>query len=638
MKNWIRSLSAKIICFILCVVFLTVTVLSVVGAVYMIAGQFYVLPKEYVKESLFEDMLRSDSNNILWHHIGDEEYHYYSVYDYDPTITNVRYTVVSPEGEVFGTNSYFTSFDFSFKWIFYKDKDGNYTEIDYYFEGAENKENADIYTVNMSVDPDLSVKDQYFFFDLVIDVTYSLLYWIYPIGIFSLIAFAACFIILMCTSGRRPDSEELHQGLFSQIPIDILIGLCTLGIYAMFWFIWDVIYTGEVVATVLSIVGALISANIILGLFITVAYRIKAKTLLSNTLIWIIAKLIFKLFKSLFKSIAFMLRAIPLVWKTSVFALANLLTDFILLLMVWNYNDAGFILWLLKALLILPLIIYCALMLRKLEKGGEALASGDLSGRIDTAKMFGNFKKHGENLNSISAGMATAVEKRLQSERMKTELITNVSHDIKTPLTSIINYSRLIAENDCNCEKHSEYSEVLLRKSEHLKRLLDDLVEISKASTGNLEVSLSSCDAAVLIAQAEGEFREKCESAKLTFICSFPDRPLYMMADPRRIWRVFENIMSNACKYSLPNSRVYLTLEKEGDDVVFTFRNTSREAIKVSGEELTQRFVRGDSSRTTEGNGLGLSIAKSLTELQGGTMDITIDGDLFKVTLRFPEI
>ncbi len=638
MKNWIRSLSAKIICFILCVVCLCITVASVVGAALFISGGFYVFPKEYMIDSTFEQMLKSASNNILWHHIPDEEYHYYHIYDYDSDITNIRYNVVSEDGKIIGSNSESKSHDFSFKWIFYKDADGNYSEIDYYFDGDENRENADIYTVNMSVDRDFPVNDEYFFYNFLINAAYALLYWVYPIGLLALALCVACFIVLMCTAGRRPDSDEIHSGIFTAVPIDLLITLMTCGVWLLFYLLWDVWYTGEVVAAVLSIVLALISANILLGLCITIAVRIKQKKLFSNTLVWIVCKLIFKLFRSVFRFIGFFFRSIPLIWKTSLFIIANIVIDIFLLPMIGNGNDFGFLLWLLKTLVVVPLLIYCALMLRRLEKGGEALASGDFSKEIDTTRMFGNFKKHGDNLNSISAGMAAAVEKRLQSERMKTELITNVSHDIKTPLTSIINYSRLIAENACSCEKHSEYSEVLLRKSEHLKRLLDDLVEISKASTGNLEISLSSCDAAVLIAQAEGEFREKCESANLSFICSFPDRPLYIMADPRRIWRVFENLMSNACKYSLPGSRVYLTLEKDAGDVVITFRNTSKDELCVSAEELTQRFVRGDSSRTTEGNGLGLSIAKSLTELQGGKMDITIDGDLFKVTLCFPEV
>ena len=349
-------------------------------------------------------------------------------------------------------------------------------------------------------------------------------------------------------------------------------------------------------------------------------------------------KLLFKGIVHVGKAFLSLILAIPLIWRTVLFVLANLAADLLLLVSAYNWSELAFFFWAVKTLLILPLILYGAIMLRRLERGGKAIAKGDLSYRIDTKCMLWDFKRHGENLNSISSGMACAVEERLQSERMKTELITNVSHDIKTPLTSIINYSGLIAKEECTCESHREYAEVLVRKSEHLKRLLDDLVEISKAATGNLDVALFPCEADVLLSQAAGEFEGRCRAANLELITSAPEQPVSIMADSRRIWRVFENLMSNACKYSLPGSRVYLSLEKDKNDAVFIFRNTSRTPLNVSPEELCARFVRGDSSRTTEGNGLGLSIAKSLTELQGGKIDIIIDGDLFKVVLRFPAV
>ena len=184
-------------------------------------------------------------------------------------------------------------------------------------------------------------------------------------------------------------------------------------------------------------------------------------------------------------------------------------------------------------------------------------------------------------------------------------------------------------------EKIAEYADVLKRQSEKLKRLLEDLIEASKASTGNLDVHLTPCDAAVLVTQAEGEYQEKLDAAGLTLIARKPEDPLYILADGRRLWRVFDNLMNNVCKYSQPGTRVYLTLEKQGSDAVFTFRNTSREELNVTPEELMERFVRGDSSRSTEGSGLGLSIARSFTELQNGKMELDIDGDLFKVILRF---
>ncbi|MBE6586849.1 MAG: HAMP domain-containing histidine kinase [Ruminococcaceae bacterium] len=472
----------------------------------------------------------------------------------------------------------------------------------------------------------------------MIDVTYSLLYWVYPIGLLSLALSVACFIILMCSSGRRPDRDGVFPGIFNKVPIDLFLALLAGGIILLFWLIWEVWYTGEIVGAILTGILTVISVNVALGLCMSIAARIKEKTLLSNTLIWIVLKLFARFFKLLGKALSALTGAIPVIWKAVLAIICNFSIDIFLLMMAYSWDEVAFFLWSVKTALLLPFLLYGAVMLTRLEKGGKAIAQGDLSYRVSTAHMIGGFKRHGNDLNSISDGMTKAVEERLKSERMKTELITNVSHDIKTPITSIINYSSLIAEEECNCEKHREYSEVLIRKSEHLKRLLSDLVEVSKASTGNLDVEPVPCDGAVLLSQVAGEFEDLCKNASLELICSYPSTPVSIMADPKKIWRVFENLMGNACKYSLPGSRVYLSLESDGAKASFIIRNTSKAPIAATADELCSRFVRGDSSRTTEGNGLGLSIAQSLTELQGGKMDVTVDGDLFKVVITFPNI
>ena len=218
---------------------------------------------------------------------------------------------------------------------------------------------------------------------------------------------------------------------------------------------------------------------------------------------------------------------------------------------------------------------------------------------------------------------------------MRTELITNVSHDIKTPLTSIINYVDLIKKEQPENEKINEYVAVLDRQSSRLKKLIEDLVEASKASSGSLKVELSECDAGVLRSQTVGEFDERRKKAELTPVLTVPDMPVKIMADGRHLWRVLENLTSNVCKYSLPGTRVYMDLTVRNGKAVITFKNISKYPLNISGDELMERFVRGDTSRNTEGSGLGLSIARSLTELQGGDMKIDIDGDLFKATLKF---
>ncbi len=273
----------------------------------------------------------------------------------------------------------------------------------------------------------------------------------------------------------------------------------------------------------------------------------------------------------------------------------------------------------------------------------------------------------------------------MKSERFKTELITNVSHDIKTPLTSIINYVDLLEKEKLNNETAEEYLEVLERQSARLKKLIEDLMEASKASTGNLEVNLEALEAGVSLIQIVGEFDEKMSAAKLKLlidkpqnpvyiladsrhfwrvidnlmnnICKYaqpfdekmsaaklkllidkPQNPVYILADSRHFWRVIDNLMNNICKYAQPGTRVYINLEKMGDMARLTFRNTSKYPLNISSEELMERFVRGDSSRNTEGSGLGLSIAKSLMDLMKGRFSLYVDGDLFKVVLEFPEV
>ena len=368
------------------------------------------------------------------------------------------------------------------------------------------------------------------------------------------------------------------------------------------------------------------------------ACRVKEKTLLQNTVTRRVLVFLWKAIKRIATFTKGLVQGVPLVWKTAAVMGISFLVDGILFTLAYEGNDVAVVLWIIKCLVIGSFCIYTALGARTLQKAAHTMAKGELSYRLNTSNLYGDWKRHGEDLNSISAGMELAVEEKLKSERMKAELVTNVSHDIKTPLTSIINYASLLCNEVCENEKYHAYAEVLVRKSEHLKRLLEDLVEISKANTGNLEVNLQKVDAAVMLQQTAGEFQQRCEQANLQLITSLPNEKIEIMADGRRLWRVFENLLGNALKYSMPHTRVYFSLTSVDGQAVFTLRNTSREMLNISQEELSERFVRGDAARNGEGSGLGLSIAKSLTELQNGSMKITVDGDLFKVELRFAKV
>lgn len=268
----------------------------------------------------------------------------------------------------------------------------------------------------------------------------------------------------------------------------------------------------------------------------------------------------------------------------------------------------------------------------------EKIADGDTAYQMDLKGLSGKELEMGYMINSIGTGLEQALQEQVKSERLKADLITNVSHDIKTPLTSIINYVDLLKRENLPGEKVQEYLNVLDQKSQRLKNLTEDLVEASKASSGNVKLEMTTLDLVEMIWQTNGEFEEKFATRQLELIASLPSQCLLIYADGRHLWRVLENVYNNAFKYAMAHSRVYTDVIQEDEWVYFTIKNVSESPLNVHGSELTERFVRGDVSRTTEGSGLGLSIAQSLTKLQGGTFDIIIDGDLFKVKIGFPMV
>lgn len=272
----------------------------------------------------------------------------------------------------------------------------------------------------------------------------------------------------------------------------------------------------------------------------------------------------------------------------------------------------------------------------RLQEGIKRLAGGDLTYKMDTKHLHGPFRMYAHDLNRISAGMTVEVERRMKSEHLKTELLTNVSHDIKTPLTSIINYVDLLKNQDIASEDTKSYVEVLDRQSHRLKKLLEDLIEASKAATGNITAELAPTDAAELLRQAEGEYNERLREQKLIPVLRIDAETCSILADGRLLWRVFDNLLGNIVKYAMPGTRVYLELSHRSDRCVITVRNISKDELGIEAEELMERFVRGDAARATEGSGLGLSIARSLTECMKGGFDLVLDGDLFKVILDFP--
>ena len=284
----------------------------------------------------------------------------------------------------------------------------------------------------------------------------------------------------------------------------------------------------------------------------------------------------------------------------------------------------------------LALVIYGAVNFGTLLDAAKRMRAGDLDIKIDESHMLGAFRDFALELNGLSDVVQVAAQKQMKSERMRTELITNVSHDIKTPLTSIINYVDLL-QKPHNEEEGEKYLEVLSRQSARMKRLIDDLIELSKASTGNIPVNLTKIDAVEAVNQALGEFTDKLSAAELMPKFCQPEEPLYICADGRLVWRAMSNLLSNAVKYALPGTRLYIDMVAVDKKVCISFKNISRDPLNISAEELMERFVRGEASRNQEGSGLGLNIAQSMMELQHGSLELLVDGDLFKATLIFPQ-
>jgi signal transduction histidine kinase len=454
----------------------------------------------------------------------------------------------------------------------------------------------------------------------------------------SIILMLAAFIYLVYTAGRREENGEIVLRAIDKIYTDV---------HTMLVFIAAIISIVIVTSTAsefnsdsMFIVAAIVlSIDILIGLnyILSMVRQIKNRQLFTNSLIYKVlmntkklAILAFsgKLFKAWIILVLLGYGAINGV----------LLTVF---LSSWRYNSGPEFMF--KGLLLLGFNIasayFAAKSLRNLTQIMEAakeLASGNLDYSLDSKEMSAAFHGFAENLQGIQSGLKKAVAEAVKGERMKTELITNVSHDLKTPLTSIINYVDLLKKEDLKNQNAENYLKVLEEKSARLKQLVEDLIEASKASSGNLVVSKEKVDMHQLVMQAYGEYEEKIVKAGLDIRINTPEKELFVLADGKYLWRIIENLLSNVLKYSMPNSRVYISTATNERYGMLTIKNVSNFPLEISPEQLTERFIRGDASRTTEGSGLGLSIAQGLTNLQGGKFKVDIDGDLFKVTIEIP--
>ena len=452
-------------------------------------------------------------------------------------------------------------------------------------------------------------------------------------------------LFLTWSAGRVEDYDGIALNkLDTRLPLELLLalgfGASMVGIAVMY----EKPLSGE--PLVCALLATLPAAAVGLVLYLSLVRRIKAKALfecvlvrkLARPLRWCWGK-VKGVGRKLRRVLSELAEKLPLFWKAGLVFLGLCLVEFFtILVMRESAFEIGLVLWLMVKIVEGLFLVWVVVAMRELQHGAWQLGQGNLDYQIPLNTLRGDFKSHGEQLNSMRSAIQAAVEDQMKSERMKTELITNVSHDIKTPLTSIVNYVDLLKKQEMPTPEAKEYLEVLDRQSAKLKKLTEDLVEAAKATTGTTTVNFQRTDVNVLLTQSAGEYQEKLQSKALQLMLTpAPGNPA-ISADGRLLWRVFENLLSNIYKYALPGTRVYLTCTEETDKVSITFRNISETPLNITADELMERFVRGDTSRHTEGSGLGLSIAKSLTQLQYGTFDIAIDGDLFKAILTFPKI
>ena len=522
--------------------------------------------------------------------------------------------------------------------------------------------------------------------------------WVYRfelIGLFagSLLGFVLLLIYLCCVAAKKTKSDEIRPAGFNRLPLDLYAGAVGSAVVFAVWagyelIVWNLDYFDPwwllwALVGAISYAGCLLIVCFLFGCaaqfktpggfwykhsFIGWCFRLAwkilcklwelamrlcrwlgkklppagkglwsfGKALCIAVFSWVIRVLkkvwavIKKIVIFLWRSLARFASLLPLTWQWLLTAFALVL---IMMIVARTYSAVAVMLGL---LVIIAIVLYGTYCFGTLLETTKRMSKGDLETKVEDKLLLGSFKEFAGHLNDLADVAVEAAWKQMKSERMKAELVTNVSHDIKTPLTSIINYVDLLQKAETK-EQTEQYLEVLERQSQQLKKLIDDLMEMSKASTGNMAVELTTVDPVEAVNQALGEFSDKLEAAQLTPVFQAPEFSLRMVADGRLTWRVLSNLLSNAVKYALPGTRLYIDIGSAEGKVMISLKNISREQLNVSSEELLERFVRGDASRNTEGSGLGLNIALNLMELQKGKLQLLVDGDLFKATMIFPE-
>ena len=504
---------------------------------------------------------------------------------------------------------------------------------DYFFGGGNQMLwPADDMTLIIGIDTELSAEDDIYEASREYEQLHPWIKVCIFCGLVSLMGWIISLVYLTLATGRRTEEEKIHLNPIDKIKTEILVAAF------IFMMVELVILITKVNSEEWAVYGIIVASGtvslVIDGLFLifylSMVRRMKAEMLWETSVACWLERGIRKVFARQKTTVRVLL----------LFA-GHMAVCFILAVGAFYYRS-------MTALVLLLLFSAgeCYMILRKaveqyqIRLGVEKIRDGALSGKIDIEQLHGEEKSLAEAINNIGEGLLHAVDDSTKNERMKADLITNVSHDIKTPLTSIINYVNLIKLEKIDNERVQGYIKILDEKSQRLKQLTADLVEASKISSGNVKLDMQVIDLVELGYQTSGEFNEKFEQKELTIVTKLPKTAVLIRADGRQLYRVIENLYNNVAKYALEKTRVYVDIAYVEEKVVFSIKNVSEHSLareNSNAGDLTERFIRGDSSRTTEGSGLGLSIAKSLTVLMGGVFDIKVDGDLFKASITFPQ-
>lgn len=506
----------------------------------------------------------------------------------------------------------------------------------------------------VSLDTDYPAKDLFYENYKAFSKTVEIIPWIVFLGALSVIAFISLFVVIILRekSIYSQNGAKDNLGEFDKLPIEISLGILLLLIGILFMAEYLLIGNRRVAVDTRELsfavpMGTLLFLDIYVALLFVYGFvrRIYSKNIYEDSITSLampyISNFIGRIkgyFWKVYDSSDVAIRT----WSAYLFFLV--FNIFFASMYMFGKRKIFFFICILGFDIVVGIVLFKRNRERKsVVEGIEKINAGDYTFKIDNSKMHGANKDLADAVNNIGAGIKQAVETSTKDEKLKADLITNVSHDIKTPLTSIINYVDLLKRENITDDRIVKYISVLDEKSQRLKQLTFDLVEASKITSGNITLEFTKIDFVEFLKQTLGEFEEKFEEKGFELVMNVPKEPVYIEADPRRMWRVIENLFNNICKYALENTRVYLDLDllnpemkPKADCMELSVKNISKQKLNIPSNELTERFIRGDVSRSTEGSGLGLSIAKSLTEAQNGNFNIYLDGDLFKVTLTFP--